>query len=60
MYAVCFCILAREVSSCAPPLGGAVVRERGEARSIAWRRAAPVRCICLLYTSPSPRDAHES
>ena len=29
-------------------------------RAVAWHGDAPYRYTCLLYTSPSPRDAHES
>eukprot|EP00966_Prymnesium_polylepis_P150116 3467425-Prymnesium_polylepis.1 len=43
-------------------------RSRASGRRRAWQsaarspcaRRAPRRSTCLLYTSPSPRDAHES
>ena len=31
-----------------------------EGRNLPWEKTVLLREICLLYTSPSPRDAHES
>ena len=43
-----------------PGLVGSLVVGYNFAKSVAWSIDKPFLTVCLLYTSPSPRDAHES